>query len=268
MSKINIIVATDFSPAANNALEYGIAAAREIGGQVIVFHLYKMSSHVANSRISARALDDFLLQKKAAFEGKINQLAETKGVTLIPVVRMGDFLPELEQLIEEYNARLLILGMPQKSIEQDLLGNTTTAAIYSLKFPILSIPDGVRYTGIKHILYACDMKRGVHATVLSRVKDYAHQFGAVVEVLHVGRLPGAEETKYTIDKELEDTPHFYKEVNAEGVVKSILAEARSAQADIIIMTPHRYGFWSSLFHRSKTRAMASNGSIPLLTIAY
>ncbi len=153
-------------------------------------------------------------------------------------------------------------------MEQDLLGNTTTAAIYSLKFPILSVPEGVGYAGIKHMLYACDMKRGVHATVLGNVKAYARRFGAVVEILHVGKTPAKEEIKYTIDKELDNTPHFYKEVTEEGVVKAIIAEAKEVGADVIIMTPHRYGFWSSLFHRSSTRAMAANGCIPLLTIAY
>lgn len=51
---------------------------------------------------------------------------------------------------------MLILGMPKKSFEQDMLGNTTTSAIYNLKFPILTIPAHATYKGIKHILYAAD----------------------------------------------------------------------------------------------------------------
>jgi nucleotide-binding universal stress UspA family protein len=265
---INIIIATDFSETANNAIEYAIAAAKDINATIIVFHLYKISSHTALSMISTKALDEYLLMKKNAYEKRIAEKAAAVGIHMIPVVRMGDFLPEVQQVIEEYDAKLLVLGMPKKTIEQDLLGNTTTAAIYSLKFPILSIPVGVQYKGIRHIVYASDLKRGIHGEILQKIKYYAHRFGALLEVLHVGNSDNKTEAKYTIEKELSGIAYYFKDVTAEGVVKSILKEAKQEQADLIIMTPHRYGFWGSLFNRTKTRSMVSNGEIPLLSIAY
>jgi nucleotide-binding universal stress UspA family protein len=265
---INIIVATDFSETANNAMEYAIAAAKDINASIIVFHLFKLSSHMAHAMISTKALDEYLLMKKNEYEKRVAKVSEAYNIKMIPVVKMGDFLPEVQQVIEEYDAQLLVMGMPKKTIEQELLGNTTTSAIYTLKFPILSIPQGVKYNGIGHIIYACDLKRGIHATILQRVKEYATKFGAMVEVLHVGNSDKKIEAKYTIDREFDGIPYYYNDVTAEGVVKAIIKEAKNVGADMIIMTPHRYGFWGSLFNRTKTRSMVSNGEIPLLSIAY
>lgn len=264
-----IIVATDFSPTADNATRYAIAAAKEIKARVVLFHLYKISTHAANSLISAHKIDEMAAKKKAEYDRYSYLLSKITDVDVHVEVRLGDFLDELEQVVTLFSGDMLVIGMPKKSYEQDLLGNTTTAAIYKFKFPILAIPQSARYSGIKKILFACDMTRGVHKQVLDNVKRYAQLFGAQVEVYYIGDALKRVDKKEDIDLHLEDVDFYYKSDFPSGsVVRRIQEEAENTHADILIMTPHKYGFWSSIFHRSKTRAMASNGKIPLLSLSY
>lgn len=263
-----IVVATDFSPAAQNAVEYTMKAAMAINSKVILFHLYKVSSHAAHSLVGTKAIDEERKMKLLKLQQMAQQYSETYNIEVASAISMGDFMEEVSGVVTHHNAELLVLGMPRKTFEQDLLGNTTTAAIYSLKFPILTIPDTAQFNGIQRILYACDLDRGVHAKILAIVKQYALAYNAEVEVLYVGDSIKKVEAKYQLDEALSGTQFYFKEIVSDAVIKTIQEEAVRYQADIIIMTPHKYGFWASLIHRSKTRALASKGSIPLLSIAY
>src|SRR5690606_42101038 len=77
------------------------------------------------------------------------------------------------------------MGMAKRSFDQDMLGNTTTAAISKLKIPILSVPLGAEFTGLKHILFACDIVRGVQKENLEKVKNFAAEFDAPLEVINI-----------------------------------------------------------------------------------
>lgn len=267
-----IIVATDFSVEADNAMHYAATAASEGKYEVILFTLQNISIHALNSRISPEGLDQ--LVKK--YQEKLNivsaKLATDYGIKVSPYFAMGDFYEELPKCYEEHRADMVVLGMAQKSFEQDLLGNTTTQSLHRLKFPILAIPLSVKYKGIKNILFACDIVRGVHKEVLEKVKSISQDFGADVEVFHVSNKV-AELKKEQISSHLQEIKqefkgisYQYKNVQSNEILKAINIEMQSIQADLLIMVPYRYGFWASLVHKSRTRVMASSNNIPLLSL--
>jgi len=158
--------------------------------------------------------------------------------------------------------------MPKKTFEQDLMGNTTTAAIYRFKFPILAVPESASFIGIREILYAFDLAKGVNALILRRVKEYAMLFNAKVKVIYVGDAEKSIKEEQTLKRELEGIEYEYKNVQSDSVIKAIKEEAVAISADVLIMTPHKYSFWASILHQSRTKTMLSHGKIPLLSIGY
>lgn len=264
----SIIIATDMSAAAHNATLYAIQAAQITQSNIILFHLYKVPSHVANSRIGTKGIDEMAERMMQRLEAYAEELSKTYKIKINTILRMGSFLETIQNLASEYKSSMLVLGMPKKTFEQDLLGNTTTSAIYSLKIPILSVPETASFYGIKKILYACDLTRGIHAKVLETVKQYATVFQASIEVLYVGDAIKGIKGKTVVNDAFQDIDYVYKNVQSDSVIQTIKKEVDDLQADILIMTPHKYGFWSSILHRSKTRAMASKGNTPLLSLAY
>lgn len=268
-----IIIATDFSAEAENAMHFAAAAAAERNYEVILFTLQNISIHALNSRISAEGLDQLILKYQDKLNKAAAKLATDYSITTIPHFAMGDFYEELPKCFEAHNADIVVLGMAQKSLEQDLLGNTTTQSLHRFSFPIMAIPLTVEYQGIKNILFACDMVRGVHKLILEKVKSFAQDFGANVEVFHVSdKVAELKQEKESsmhleeIQEEFSGISYQYKNVQSNEIVSAIYAEMEVLQADLLIMVPYRYGFWASLVHKSKTRVMASSNSIPLLSL--
>lgn len=263
-----IIVATDFSREAENAMAFAANAAGEQGYELILFTLYNISIHALNARMPSHTLEDILSKKNNELKEAAESVALKYGIKVTPHFASGNFYEEVKWCIAQNNADMLVMGMPKKSLEQDLLGNTTTSAINRLMIPILSIPLGVSYNGIKHILFACDIIRGIHKQPLEQVRLVAADFGAVVEIFHVSEkvreLQQAQ--RETIQGAMDGVEYYYNNIAAGEVIKAIQQEAINIKADLLIMVPYKYGFWSSLVHRSKTRIMASGNNIPLLAI--
>lgn len=269
-----LIVATDFSEEAENALEYAGASAKEIGAKVIIFNSFSIPIHTANSILPATAIDNLAAQNKLLLKERASRLSVKYcievGFESGLLVEVSD---ELNRLFAKYDGSIVVMGMAPSSIAQDLFGNTTTSAIMKLAFPVLSIPPGAAFKKVKKILFACDVMRGVQKEILDRIKNIATAMNAEIEIFHVQdkvkqlrENDDQQDETDKIEEALAGVTYYYKDVSSGAVVREIENEIKNFNADLLIMIPQKYGFWESLVHRSKTRIMASNCNIPLLSI--
>lgn len=268
-----LIVATDFSREAENATEYAGAAAAVLGARVILFNSFDMPVHLANSLLPASNITEIMEQNNHFLQVRARKLSEDYSIeTEYESGLLLDVSKELKDIIAKHDADLVIMGMAASSLAQDIFGNTTTAAIMQLKFPVLAVPADVKYAGVKKILFACEVTRGVHDNVLVQIRNLALVLNAEVTVFHVRqKVSEIEESQVQssvreIGEGLKGASYYYKNVDSETVINAIEDELHASGADLLIMVPYRYGFWNSLIHRSKTRMMASKSSVPLLSI--
>lgn len=267
-----VIVATDFSDIAENAVEYAAAAASIIKSTLILFNSFKLPLHASNTILSVENVQSMVDKNKELLEKRAEDLQRKYGIEVVTESSLLNVEDEIERLIELYDAEAVIMGMAERSLEQDLLGNTTTNLIQKLKFPVLAVPQGVTFKGVKKILYACDVERGIQKKILERVKDTAQLWGAEVEVFNVQQKVvelQEEEPLHPVNilKEgMDGIEYFYKNVASNTIIKEIKQEILDYQPDIVIMVPNRYGFWASMVHRSKTRMLAAGLEVPLFSI--
>lgn len=265
-----IIVATDFSEEAENALEYAGGLAQKTGSNLILFNSFNLPLHTANSRLSAAAITGLADRNRKLLEKRAEKLADHYGIEIgIESDILSEIEDELENLFVKYNAALVVMGMASKSVEQDIFGNTTTSAILKLRYPVLAVPACASFGKIDLILFACDDIDKLEKGIFQMIKDLAKPLEAKVEVFHVENTPVVEKSAQVVPEEipqLEDAQYSYKNLNSDDVIIAIKQEIKHLDAKLLIMIPRRYGFWESIIHRSKTRMMASGLSIPLLSI--
>lgn len=269
----SIIVATNFSTLAENAVNYAAAIAEERQLELVLFNSFTLPLHASNSLLPASAIQEIIDLNLKRLQKRADDLGEKHGITVFAEHIFYGMNDELPRMIAKYNAALLVFGMSEKSVEQSYMGNTTTAAIKNLDFPILAVPAGLSYSGIKKILFACDDLSLVPTPVFDRVNEVAKRMGAQVEVFHVERhlenMKGMDEKYFlelTHDRQLPGIVYLYKGVLSNDVVSEIAKEVTVFGADILIMSPKKYGFWESIVHKSKTRLMAAGLQVPLLSI--
>lgn len=261
-----IIVATDFSPEAENALNYAASFAQKTGSRIILFNSFVIPTHFGNSLLPAEALQSLEDENQKILKLKAKSLSSRFGIdTQYESCVMGEVPEELKWLYRKYDADLVVMGMTEKVLDSELFGNTTTAAIGKHSYPVLIVPPTARFRGIHKILVAYDRTLEGEEQVSGKIRKIADFFHAKIEVFHVKKAL-KENTSPTILNEFKESDHDFKEVTSNKIIKEIHEEIERLPADMLVMIPQRYNFWESILHKSKTRVMASESSVPVLSI--
>lgn len=270
---LTIIAATNFSSIANNAVTYAAGLAKATGAKLILFNSFSLSVHSANSLITAESMQkqmDKAALRLQTFGAEITDLFKISVESICSYSFLEDELPSI---ITQTNANLVVMGMAERSLEQDLMGNSTTAVIKNLNIPVLAVPQNACFLNAKKILYACDTLSLSSIKRFTWIRRVIGNLGSEIEFFSVDeKLDEIKEEQgkvllnSSIEKEFEDVKYIYKNVRSNAVINEIRKEIKNFEADILVMVPQKYGFWDSLVHKSKTRIMAAGLDIPLLSI--
>lgn len=263
-----IIVATDYSKDASNAVEYAAGLAKQCEAELVIFNSFMLSVHASNTLLSSSAYEKVLTANKLLLSQMAESLTEKYGIKVSWESSDGDFREQVEALMKKHQAALLVMGMRGDSIEQKLLGNTTTTMLKTFKYPILAVPRTAQFKEIEQILFACDYTCRFIDNTLDTLKELFSQIHARVEVFHVDADIKAEQPDAPLGlmNLAEQGLVEFKVVKGLHIIKTIREEVESIKADILVMVPQKYKFWDSILHVSKTGIMASNGKVPLLSV--
>ncbi|MBW1654710.1 universal stress protein [Flavobacterium quisquiliarum] len=270
--QLTIIAATNFSAIASNAVNYAAGLAKTTGAKLVLFNSFSLSVHSANSHITADAMQKQIEKAISRLETLAKEIADSFKIETESICTYSFLEDELPRIIDETKADVVVMGMAERSFEQELLGNSTTSAIKNLHIPVLAVPGKARFQNIQKVLYACDSLSFSAIKKFSWIKNTLGELGAEIEFFSVDeKLDDLKEEQHrilmnsNIEKEFEDVKYLYKTVRSNAVINEIKKEITNYEADILIMVPQKYGFWDSLVHKSKTRILAAGLDIPLLS---
>ncbi len=189
-----ILVATDFSPASERALEYALSLARRYGSHLYVTHIVTPDGYsmIASDFASAREQRHFHVAKEAM--AKLARSGCLTNVSHSIVVEEGLLWPAIQRLIKKYGVRLVVAGTRgMGGMQKILLGSNSEQMFRQLSVPMLTVgpaassePEYV--TEFEHILFATDFGPGAEkeaAFALSLAKEHRSK----LTVLHVWTGP-------------------------------------------------------------------------------
>ena len=268
-----IIVATDYSNTANNALQYAAHLASVIHADLVLFNAFQLPVHASNTLIAPAGIDKLVAHNENRLQALAAETARKYPIKVGWVSKISDTVDELERQVDAYHADLVVMGMESNLLEDKLFGNTTTAAIRRLKFPVLVVPNDVPFKGIDKILFACEYSYLDENNNLELLKEFAQKFNARLQVFHVETnkkevVPMALDmlTIYAMDEKLAGVDHAYSYTEREDIGEGITKGIQAFQADMLVMVPHKAGFLASLFKGSITRKMTLRTKVPLLVL--
>lgn len=270
---ITIIAATNFSAIAENAVLYAAGLAKTVGAKLLLFNSFSLPVHSANSHITSDGIQKQIDNTTNKLKRQAETLAQQFGIETTVFCSYSFLEEQLVLLLKETNAQLLVMGMAERSLEQTLIGNSTTSAIKNINIPILAVPLKAHFEAVRKILFACDTFKEVPLKKLSWLWEATKLIDGEIEVFNVTEkidsLKASDApalAKNIAESEFQDVRYLYKSVRSNAVIAEIEKEIRNFDADILVMIPQKYGFWDSLIHRSKTGIMASGLNIPLLSL--
>ena len=270
-----IIVPTDFSPIATNALHYGIDMARAVNASLLLFHAYQVPVSYSDIPIMLVSVDEL---KKSA-EERLDLLKKevehicSGAVKVYTEAVMGNVADELELLCNKIQPFAVVMGSKGHSgIERVLFGSNTLTSIRHLSWPVIAVPPGKNFgKGIQKIGFACDFRKVVETTPASMIKNFVKAFDAELHVLNVDyhdkhfspETPEQSALLHTLLEEVNPQYHFIEHRDIEDGINEF---AEKNNLDLIITIPKKHNLLEALFSTSSTRQLVFQSHVPVMCV--
>lgn len=268
-----ILVATDYSRASNNAMDYAAAFAQHTGSKIVLFNAFHLATPVSSMTYSKMDTQEQMAQNKARLRKMADEIKDAYRIPVECVSITGSFREELDNVIRRFEVDLVVMGVEAGSFNSSVFGNTITATIRQAKYPVLAVPDGALFQKISKILFACDYSCLQGMNEQTALQTIAQAFDASVQVFHVEDRENAPLAPTSSNPQHRDLDHLfqgmeytYRNLEAENILDGIAQGLQDYGADLLAIIPNKTNFMDQLLSASKTRKGGLLKEVPLLTI--
>lgn len=275
-----ILLPTDFSENAYNALCYGLKIAQKTGADVLFFHANHVpiiipdtpttmyESVIANE--DKRQLEALVKLKDKLFK-QLNITPEQ--VKADCMVKPGFAVDAIVEVVKDENIGLIVMGTKGASgIKKLLLGSNTASIIKKVDCPVLAVPDTAQFKGIDKIVFATDYHEINDKNVLTPLVEMALLFDSELLIFNVKeeeeQVPSVSQAAEGLKIETAFKPvnHSYHFSEDGDIPEAIEEFVEKTNADLLVLMPHRPNLFEQLFTTSVTKEIAFQTKIPLLTL--
>jgi nucleotide-binding universal stress UspA family protein len=270
-----IIVPTDFSPIATNAVNFATKMAESINASLLLLNVYNIPvsySEVPVVLISVEEMKKSSEEQLSKLKERITHITSGK-LKIYTESRMGNTVDEIEELCKSIQPFAVVMGAKGTSgIEKIVFGSTTLSAIRHLTWPVICVPSGKEFgNGLKKIGFACDFRHVLETTPVKYIKQIVKEFGAELHVLNVDYKekhfrPETPEQSFLLHNLLEDLSPQYHFINNPDIEDGINEFAESNNLDLVIAIPKKHKLLEGIFKPSNTKQLVFQSHIPVMCV--
>lgn len=268
-----IIVPTDFSKCAYNALEYALAIAEKTGAEIHVINAYSLPSGGSTVMVDiSDVLRKNAMQELGGVEETLKERGVPDGVDLKYRAEYGSLVDVIEMLCRHEDFDLVVMGTTGASGFEKYLGSNAAAVVREVPIPVFSVPCEVKFKGLDELLFLTDFKKIDQKTNIQILSQLAEAFNSHIRLLHVRTGDDGitekekEEYRNEAEKILPGHELKYSFVHASTVEGGIEQVLDSEKPNALVLVKHEYGFFEGLFHHSVTREMLLKCKASMLVI--
>jgi nucleotide-binding universal stress UspA family protein len=269
----NIIVPTDFSEAATQAMQYALSLAKKLKASVHVLHINQVA--MIDATMPAETYQMFVKeiedQTQDQFKKLEKEYLETSGIKYTCNSKYGFVADEICDFALQQEADLIVLGTTGASGAAEILfGSNASSVVSKTQIPVMVIPKGSTYKDLTRIAYATDYNEPEFPSMM-RLIYFAEQYDCPLDIVHVksesDRYFNAENNFFKKNKAQFSYPNMsYIDLEKGDVVASINQYVADKNVDLLVMAKHNRSFFDRLFHSSLSKKMAIHSHIPLLVL--
>ena len=268
-----ILIPTDFSNSARNAVEYAITLFGE-ANRFILINSYEEPRSTTSSMISLKdILHESSLDSLAEEEQYLRVEKNHPNLQLETVSIYGDPVHTITQYAENHDVDLIAMGTTGATgLKEVFMGSVAASVVQNAHCPVLAVPLGFDNRKPKNVLFASDLKSVENGELPEVFVELARECESEITVLTVSSdqeqidLVRAE-NGYDLHVQLGGLPHKFEVIESEDVEVGIEEFARVNGMDMIITIPRKVSWLGRLFNPSISKKLAQHIDIPMIALA-
>ncbi len=269
----NILVPTDFSKCANNALTYAFEIAKRTGGSLHLLHIVYPSEGVDNNAYQAFWIDNYLETRRKEMDRTVKQFYKNEAFRDIPVrteVRIGFPATTTEDYAEEIHADLVVMGTTGATgLRGAILGSTTGTLISKTKRPVLAVPTKSSYRTSAQLAFATDFKMKLSQKSLDVLDEVVKVHHAKLKIVHILDKPGErpdKDAEARVSQKLNGIQHDFHYIHDADVPQAINDYIEATDTNALVTIAHEHSMWHKIFYESTSKTLAQHVHIPMLVL--
>lgn len=270
-----LLVPTDFSVNANNALKYAIAfAKKEKDAKIILLHVFNVRdiSPELNPAFIPMAMDE-LQQKTEKMLRKLCEKIAKEGLKNNECLcKEGMVVDVILDIVRKKNIDMVIMGTKgARGIKEIFIGSNTERVVEKAHCPVIIVPKKAGFKDIKNITYVTDYYNS-NISTMSQLVKVAKIFSAQINVLNIyDEECMASDEKDFMKNFIQKVKNkiSYKKISYQLIYghyeEQLLVEYMGQTAcDLLVVSRNYRPIFEKLFGKNITKKLAYHRSMPLM----
>ena len=277
--KKKILVATDYSKNAWNALSYVIDLYAEVPCEFHLVHAYSTTGYAIDSmmvpepgELAYEQARDRAEKGMERWEKQLEFRDTHPHHEFFYRLEFNSVLGAIKSEVERYDIELVVIGTKGETDAADILyGSHAVSVMEKIRnCPVLAVPTQVVYHPPKEIVFPTSYKTHYKRRELQYLIEMAKLGGGAIRILHVDledELSAQQlQNKELLTECLEEVLISFHTMHDVDVVTAISCFIQARESDMIAFINKKHNFFESLFNRPLVKELGFNAQIPVLVM--
>ncbi|MDI5893756.1 universal stress protein [Flavobacterium algoritolerans] len=268
-----ILVPTDFSEYAENALKVAAIIAKKNNCEIFLLHLLELPNQMNDAVTGGSSIPEVMLFIKKANETlqKIKEQPYLNGISVNASVQFERAFSGILSFNKKNEIDLIVMGSHGTSdIEEVLIGSNTEKVVRLSEIPVLVIKKDIRDFKFNNFVFASDFSKETKKP-FKKMIEFAKIFNANLYLVMICTPNSFKTTKmseeimknFIASFEIENySTHIYNDVNIEN---GIINFTNSIDADLIGLCTHGRTGFAHFFNGSISEDLVNHTVKPVIT---
>lgn len=270
-----ILAPTDFSEISLNAVYYAADLAAALNLNLSLLHVCEV--HNSFNQLSVPAFDAAALLRNAdeqlkELSQKLSAYTDSR-IKIKTEVMLGNVVASIEEYCMEKDPYAVVMGEETSTgLERILFGGKTLGSLKRLSRPLIVVPSKIKFTGIKKIGIACDLRKVKKTLPLKEISRLLEASPAELFVLHVSPWHRGSYTEQT-DKEAEHLHSIignlkpnYRFLQGIDTANEIADFVEKNKIDLLIIIPKKHNIITKMIRDSQSKELVLKSAIPIMAV--
>lgn len=273
-----IVIPTDFSNNAFNALKYAVDLFKYEKSDFILLHAYADEVYNHETLISQELLERLKEQtltrsskKMETIISKIQEYSPNPRHNFRSFSGFGALVDEVNDLVNEENADITIMGTRGKTNDRNIsFGSNTLQVLKYVQSPVLCIPAGFKYKKPNRILFPSNYLIPYQKRELKLLGELARSYRSEIHMLYISNFPAdsfrQKDNQLILKEQFHQTDFQFHWVEEADRVQTIIKFIEDLQIDILVMVNSRHTYLENILYRSTIDKISLHPKIPFLVL--
>jgi nucleotide-binding universal stress UspA family protein len=269
-----ILVPTDFSEHAEDALKVAVQIAKRNNSEIIILHMLELPHQANDAILGGISIPESMLFMKKANEmlDEVSARPYLDGIEVTEIVKMDKPIHGIIQISKDHDVDLIVMGSHGSSgVEELLIGSNTEKVVRNSEIPVLVIKENISNFNATNIVFASDFSEEAKKP-FEKLLNFAKFFDSKIHLVNIC-TPNSFKPTHVAEKAINEfvdqfsiTNYTAQTYNDTNIEKGIINFSNKINADIIGMCTHGRTGFAHFFNGSISEGLVNHAVKPVITL--